>query len=52
MISMAELKIVGPNSISDEKSRENIVSGKTVDQLANSFTSTENTGTRKMWEQN
>lgn len=41
MILMAELKIVGPNSISDEKSREYIVSGKTVDQLANSFTSTE-----------
>ena len=41
MILMAELKIVGPNSISDDKSRENIVSGNTVDQLANSFTSAE-----------
>ncbi len=42
MILMAELRYVGPESVSDEKLKDNVVSAINVDNLASSFTSAEN----------
>ena len=39
---MPELRYVGPESVSDEKMKDNVVSAINVDNLASSFTSAEN----------